>query len=799
MTEPLQTSPATPSLLSRLRRFSMSLGYALYDKKLEMLNLPVVYYYDNDVIYNMILGYERELPRGDRRDGGKRGDSSVNHTPQQSLVRSLLSCGRFGTMNMLRPHALELDSKLRSKVKPTSRDEWEAERAKALQYIEQTETGKILAELNSIVSQGPGTPRDVMLEQFLRVLISEGFDTFVKVEQLRGSWFNRLNFFHDRELISFERLGPKIDLLMSESRGLVFAILNILEKFRPGARVPNLNDSIALAILHRKVTERDARKDADIVRFYSHNRALREAVSEDRVLCSLLSHGVALTSDDAEDAAETHFRSVVRDDDYFLMRLRFTPLGPGISGADQDDLAQVEQLHEDLCEILQANPESEAYLADLEKIKWQGEPLLKVLKEFEDLSLMESIWKPEGLPPDFGQDLEKWTAVFRFVETGEVSDELDERVEVAQNELSSKVSHIRQWAEAFKVLQRASRLTRRRLEDLDRQFDEPDPMRDLGLVRWGYRLSEESKEKLVGSLRSLLQMDSEHLDQEELDDVCSQLASRLVAAQRDVSECLLMSAILWALGEHKELVEIIDQYDAKASRKIPPTLSVLRAAARLKGLPSDSPESKEKLFGEKQTLVNDILQLAESLDKEGEREILLGVGYVLYHACKSESHGRRLADRHFPEGEFRKVVDQWARRSYEAGETAVGLFGSDTLQFAFAINHCAYVGLVTGCAETNEVEAYRDTLLGLKGTSVWNSRFEDTLGCFYLLPMEDEWNSTAANRRGSLDFDNGIERAERHFKTALEMDFGDIDLPSHIDRLETLKSRYQKAKKAAQM
>jgi hypothetical protein len=110
------------------------------------------------------------------------------------------------------------------------------------------------------------------------------------------------------------------------------------------------------------------------------------------------------------------------------------------------------------------------------------------------------------------------------------------------------------------------------------------------------------------------------------------------------------------------------------------------------------------------------------------------------------------------------------------------------LAWAFAVNHCAYVGTVTE-RNLGRVEKYFDLLIRLKANrAVWNSRFDDTLGYQYLRRLEAEVGreSLTVSRSALLAM---ADRAEGLFSQAQASDFGDIDLEEHISRLSIARRK----------
>lgn len=758
------------TLVERLVRFSRSLGLALFDRRLELDGCNLVFYYDTNVVYHMILGFETD-PVGQ----GK--------TVRQRLVRSLLGCHRLGVVNMLRPHALELEKKLDLLPKPTRKEEESALRARVRQHLQTNSITQVLSELHDVAVDGSVASEGERSERFLSILRQlEGAEAFIAIEQVSGIWSSRLRRYYDTNLLRFEELGPNVGELMRDHRGLVLDILPVIEEAKDGNRTASLHDSMALAVLRLMTRDSAENRTRRRVRFYTHDDILGGLLQrDDRLRAYRDEPAVGLSSVGGEG-----FASVLRDDDYFLMRLRFEELGFGRGATSLTSLEEVERLYLEIRDSLGENEGLDISEETLQHIRWRGQPLLEVLSEFEDLALMDSIWARHDLPKELVENLNQWTEVFEFARSGEFREALDQKVADIQEDLSSKVSQMRRWVDDFRSLLRDSRSWRRRIH---REIE--SPMRDLGLVRWGYSLSAEAQQRLIESVKSLLQAGQEHPDQEELNETCSQLAGHWEEARRDLDECLFVAAILWTVGKYDALVELVHECQGAVGGKLPPTLVVLQAAAELKAL-DDDPKSNEEGFAQRKILVDRVLELWGSLSGPTRGGYLLGVGYVLYHAWKSESGAIDVGD---ASSAVAIEVQEWATRSLEAGREARRLLSGGSLAWAFAVNHCAYVGLVTGAATEEESEVERRALVKLQGEPVWNSRFADTLGCYYLYSMDREWELSSVGGRQGLDFERRISRAEAYFSEALELDFGDIDLAKHIQMLEDLKDRYGAVRK----
>jgi hypothetical protein len=341
---------------------------------------------------------------------------------------------------------------------------------------------------------------------------------------------------------------------------------------------------------------------------------------------------------------------------------------------------------------------------------------------------------------------------------------LFQEIEDIQGQIKERVSRIRSWSEDFEAIYRAAERRRKQVKGRVQE-----PMRDLGLVRWGYNFSEEEKTKLVDIVHLLMQDEEE----EDLTAQASRVASLMEQARRDVRTCMVICAVLWALACRKQIVSLLREQAADSARDLLPSLQVIQAAAMIR---SDLVESRES----REALVEEMKGLYEAVDPEERVGILLGIGYVLYHAWKLE----KAAETPRPE---------WAEMSFRVGEEAVEALPAGELARAFALNHCTYVGIVTG-VEPEKTDDYYGKLLELENTGVWHHRFDDTVGFYYLAQIKEQWEETPVDRRGALDLEADLSRAEQYFQKAKAEEVGDIDVDPHINELERIKRAYRRAR-----
>jgi len=547
--------------------------------------------------------------------------------------------------------------------------------------------------------------------------------------------------------------------LLQVSGGVVQRIFVLLNKHRPDYRRENMQDAAALAILSQMVSDWHRDHGGPIVRFYSESRALWNTWRGEPELRALLSYPADLEPVDGAKGA-LGGNAVFRDTSYFLARARFRELAPGRS---QEPLDKLERLLSEVEATERMDPEE--FRRAIQQIRWEGKSIGDILQEFEDFSLMRAIWR--RIPGEFAESLEEWTDVFAFAMGRETGEALFQKISVIRDDLEGRLTHIVRWTTDRTNLLRAALDIRKKIR---RAIE--DPMRDLGLVRWGYDLHNDEKQAVINVVDNLMQSAEAALDLQS-----AELANRMEAARSDVRECLVITAVLWVMRLWPEIDRLVEDC-ARVSSAVPASLRLIQAAARIRSARLDRHT--------KQALIDRLTELSTSVPLAQRGGYFLGLGYVLYHAWKQELRGAWVFD-----VDLAAMPDQaraWASRCFQVGEEAAGLLrDADDLAWSYAVNHCAYVGLMTG-VEPDRTQRYLLELSELHGRpAIWNARFDDTLGTDFLLRAEAALRTIAEvsplGRRAALDkIRDHLEQAERFLGQAREREFGDIDVDYHLKR-----------------
>jgi hypothetical protein len=318
-------------------------------------------------------------------------------------------------------------------------------------------------------------------------------------------------------------------------------------------------------------------------------------------------------------------------------------------------------------------------------------------------------------------------------------------------------------------------------------------MRDLGLVRWGLALTPDRQQQLDVVLLKL--MSYKH---DELWEPCGQIV-KLVRNADKPEDCVLAAAVLWHLGLLADLVALVETASGEgrwrgaraAGRQILHLLALMGDAARIRDAASQelSPLDKDKI-------IRNLVSTARRIKGKQRVAFMLGLGYVSFHAWLSEVDREDVLTQDRP-GTSDPTLVAWAQCSWNAGKDAleelIQLRRRSSVEWSFAINHCVFVGAVTGVAPEEEVEKYWKELTGLRlNQAVWHYRFADTDAYVSFLRASRLWTKVtgAGNAVGSQEGREAVIRELGNARRALEgatPSFGDEEIEAHwrdIERLE---------------
>jgi hypothetical protein len=755
------------SLRGTVENLHRALSLAIYDRELELKGKKISYYYDADVIYPLIMGFEVDSP-------------DIQPKKNQLLIRALLSCQYFGEFHMLRPHALELTEKLRKLRWSEDESSRAVFQQRVTNFLERKGIRKILAALCDIVEGKKdfiGTSEKQRVKFFLDTLRDNAGDTFSYIEQVNGTWRQRLKRYYDKKMLNLDYMGPEIYDLLKEFEIEAREINRILLQKRSSKPESVFQDALSLTVLHKMIKDRENGKSDNIVRFYTETIPIIEELEENREIQNLLSYKEPLDKDlDTPYGAEFVFR----DAGYFIMRAWFSELSYEKKLTDSEAIRDVKELAEILEDLVTSD--SVNFDEGILKLKIKKQIIFNLIENFEQLTIMDSIWVSDRIPKDWKnlKTLQKWTEVFKFAEREETENILDVKIQDVRHKIESKLSLLQAWKNDTEIILIETKETRKRVKG---RIDEI--MRDLGLVRWGYSLFQEEKLQLIKTLRSLLQEDN----YDALIIEAGNTAIIMKDAKKNSRACMVMCGILWALRLYSYIVNLVRECESNCShKKMPPSLLIIQMAAEIKIGKCNAEERAE--------IGNRVLNfLKKNVEKEERLGVLLGIGYVLYHVWKQENIGSEIGNSHQASSDGnKKEKKDWAQLSFTLGEEAVDKFPKGELAWAFAVNHCAYVGIQTGI-EPEKTRKYFSTLLEIESLqSCWNFRFDDTVGIHYLKSAQKQWKKITKYKDSNVNSNKILEmlrNAEEYFIRAKEKDIGDIDIKEHMNQCNLLKEEIE--------
>lgn len=728
---------------AQVRRFFENLKMAVYDKHLERSGYRLMIYIDADVAVRMVAGFEER--------GG---------TEQENLARALISCGFLGPVRILRPHALELYDYISSWAKEEKVDSETAFWDRVEHFLSEN---KLSDQLLEIVESAHGELADVEASvQFVEKLRVAGVNAFLAFEKALGPWPRRLRRLYGN-LLRLDQPGPDIRQLLGETVNIVDRAMEALRATQ-GARpyrsvASDYRDACAIGALHwlRRRDEREVRQER--VRFYTETPVVRSIILDPNGLARDLSYETDLI--DAEGIGPEP-RRILREADYFLMRCRFRQLSVDAT-EPADELAALIHGIEDREILRLKNSQLQGALKELEV---EGQSLESIISEFEDLSLLRAIWSGR-VPEAVLTSLPKWGEVVAILRNDRTVDLVSDRIEDIQGDLSRHVERISAWMDDFQHLTRVAKDHRaRRTEGFGSQVPEAAEAL-LGMRRWGIVLD--------GAAEAVNVLDRIAGEPGSLDSVrsCQHVATMLERAKTRTTEAAYVSAILWGLGDYARIVTLLTELEDNQELTI--SLKLLKYAASLRGDLLIASGSKWLIEWER--ILKELEEEIRKAPLESRAGLEIGLAYILFHMAV-----RGLA-RAGIDSEVKAACEEWKTRSIVLGEGVKRELREDTLEWALAVNHIAYVLMRTG----GEVDRIMENIIPLRrferkaigSARIWNARFSDTITCYYI------WRFNRMKNRGDLqilrsDLDNG----RKYLEEARRWNIGDIAVPEHESELE---------------
>lgn len=736
----------TPDL-EVIHRFRRALDAALHDRAIERSGETISYYYDADVMVAVVGGLL---------------DRNVQITAayqRMNLVRALLSSGFLGKIRMLRPHVLELDSEVRGYPDLTRKGHAGDYARRVRAFIESHGVAKEMENLRTIIKSK--TNDNDIVRAFIHFMQESGYRSFPILEMANGTWVERL-----RRLMSynfaFEGGGPDLRSVLESTTFIRVHESLTQESGLHRSAGSNLRDATALALLHEAVVARDSGEQTPYVRFYTETTTLQRLWARHSAIRKMLTYNSSVEPSD--------FDFVVRDPDYYILRAAFQELRfPGVDIVERSGgEATWDELVHIASELRTALSEGTRDVREhLETLELGGVRLREVVEEFESLALLRNVWSNYSLPESLQKHIPSWTDTWDF--TGSRFDQvLRQELQATRSALHREVENLQSWTSRCLRIAAAADDVRNRFGDSDAPL--PDPMRDLGLVRWGITLSDGGRERLQEYVATILRGNfTERLS------LCGTLAGFVDQPDSTTDAFGVVSATLWFLEQFDLISETIRNYVQNARGVLEDEFKVIDIVARLKA-------DQRMDTGRKTELLQQLERVDTLAEKTRAPRYLLALGYAYFVAWSSELRARQAQS--IQNGEDDDLLRKWAQRSFVAGIAGAKTYMPHTLEWAFSINHIVYVGTVTSQA-LGEVQGYVELLITLRGQpAFWHYRFADTLAYHNYTLAKMEWQLESLRARGSR---KGLARVRvcRLLNQASELlaeakfTYGDPEIPQH--------------------
>lgn len=733
----------------RVSRFSEALRLAIYDREIEDAGHDLFFFYDADVVVDVVVGLT----------SWNRGDAVPETTGLAPVIHSLLTTGYLPRIYFLRPHLVEFNRVLRRLPDTPMQAGFHED---AMRYLRKSwQLPATEAELKRVVGDGDG---------FFQYISREGYHVFVKLELcLGGHWKRRLMRLAKDGFLNLLSPGGSDLPRLGDTVARDFAEGIEFWRSDPRAALSNQVDAHALAELHRKVNSGLS------VRFYTETDPVR-AVSMG-----------------TEKLLDSQGRSVLRNEEYFLMRSSFRALAFDIIDGrkrirrsdagpprDFDSLATLRELRDALEEVLAGSGDQDDPVLEeaLRSRQVCGVNLGELVEGFYKLNFLDTVflsWEPPT-------ELQNWLpSLYEMKSQEDMVVETRQRVmrslTALWQDMEKEIGQLRDWREDFN---RISKAAAERAQQMENHL--PDLWVDLGLGRWGleFTLSEQVAERIRYTIKGLMD------DPQARNSICSDLSIQYAYTPQTLDDFIHLVCILWFLRLDAMLRTAFETAPMSVRKQINRALNILYHVALVRTV-SHQVRNNRTLHDKLQNIVQLTERNAEQSAGEDQVRLgfaFMGVAHVCYWAWREasqETSGKGL---------------EWAHKSFEAARKAERNFEAGTLAWAFAVNHCAYMGVRTRLFR-EETDRYMEMLIKRIPRAHEHYRFADTIAWGYTAKVEDE-----IERHGVLALATQAEFmalrkelcqdlvvARRILREVVH--FGDVEVTDHLKLISKYKSWLQ--------
>ena len=749
MSGPSRRSNDDEMILSRVEPFSIALRQAVHDKQLEQNGIQLLHYVDADVaiaVVDGLLALE---------------DAATFHATQPLLVRSLISAGFVGNVVLTEPHAMELLSHVRTRDDARGTGSRGAFRQRLEAFVHIAGLQGIMDDLRKAIDEARHASSRQALETSLSHLAPEAF---VVLEIASGTWEKRLKRCWEHGVFRIPAATPK---LRQHVDGLTDAFCEQLTRNRPNFSVNNLHDAIALSSLARAIRSADGRSKQEI-RFYSETGAMRRVFQSGNWFNEALCYP---TRDDQPERT-VDLRSILRDAGYYTLRASITALSfpqAKQSATEGRDVSRMKTLCDEV-QDLQNLPRDKAFSA-IETIQVGEYRLKDLLVRWQSAALLGNVLSHFEISENVVRMVHHTSEVLIYLRSRNAQSMVHESVREIEGQLEERVRGLSTWLTDVRRIREVLRYLHKTYAGLV----PPDPMRDLGLVRWGAPLSAEARRRTREWCDQLIALATRKLTSE-----AERIATRKQEFASESPEAQLeFCAVLWFLRLFDDIIEAVKLVNSSEDQWSV-SLHLMGAAALCS---RDAPDDHEAV----RHRLDSLREVADRLPAQERAAAGLGLGFCAFYLARKGGLSSRVVD---PSTDLTEEGRRFAVDSLEFGKRVVKGLPRGTLEWAFGVNHCAYVSSVFALESSDG--RYIDKLVDLFNTDAWHYRFADTVGYHHFLNAYRDWeiatrtNDDRAIVEAIVPVRSELERA-RKWLTGAQETFGDKEIVQHVHELETLE------------
>ena len=741
-----ETSQMTQNIHDEVVTFKNNLELQLEDIALERDGIVPELYFDTFDLHQIVLGLEAFYHLKVDFDEPK-------FKNKNTLVHSLAYSGWLGKFKLLPPH--------------------QAEFLKLVNFnfgmgIESDPDGRATAFFKDVGLTNPSifnitSPEDVGKEQlldFLKVPAGLTEDLF-KALQCLLPWHARLGKLIPRNILELEK--QKLDFNRLFQSDLIQGLKRSFDARRRNAVVNNFADASAIFMLIDHLEKFNAGTARTIPRFYLSSPLFQEIVDEAGAQ-RLLTYRNPLGN----------VSSVLRGSDYYIFKASFRRRQEFAGEADSPTLLASEEYLKELYKEVTSIVESQKVLSikTLEEIKFDGEPLSKIIKALQTFSFLENVWLKYEAPRESLEVVREVIEAAREMQNTDFEHNVAEAIRATSQKLSENVEEYKWISSLWVNLEIASAALHRRAAV--NNFSPPALFRDFGLLRYGF--PEDTHRSIREVLEELLYGETTERDAR------IRVAMACLNGSRDLvnnlNDLVLGVAILIVTKMNAELLSLLE--------KINPQPHYSLQIALIERMLESNPASQKAA-----ELLRQLEEKHQNSppDSQTRADLAVGLAYLyfrLWHRRGGYVTWRPNVTATSKEAaaEAQPFVDSAITYAWEA----YGLL-TDVMKKAYALNLCLYYSVEGG--SDDRIPDMNDIAVDLAGykadRALWQYRFDDTLARYF--------HRLATVATSEVEWKHLMEKAQMHIEEAYRDTHGDKEVETNNTVISVARQKgFQRSK-----